>query len=552
MRAEVTVRARLALASLLALGCFDPATGDPTDTDTAAGDTPTPSACAAAGLPERAWEEAASDATLGALAADVSFDVTTVADRAQATVQLSTVTSGCDTLLFLPDAPAQNRGFTRPFWDDEDDLKELFQLLPDNVQVFFVSMEDDRAARRAITEAMVDRVAKVLRKMSTEKEATFAPRVHVVDRAGDALPGWLGEALDSPGWGVLVDREQRVRYVGSFADPARYDNAAGWFAPNLAMAANEAVYSDFVAARNTRLAADGATVIRAFDAQEINDSGWAGVRGVATVTLPDAATMQGFDTLELDLTLDCIGEGEYGTCPAWDYLVYAYLCAPEDGDTCSIELGRWITTYHREGRWVHDITPLLPLLDAGGAQRIQFYTIQPYAVTLDLRLRDQGRGERPVAAYPLFMTNGATLDAAFNEREPVVVPIPADAARVELTTVLTGHGMAEVGNCAEFCTIDNIFSVNGTAHTLRFEEPGDQRGCMAQVGQGTVPNQYGTWWYGRNGWCPGKQVDVGRLDVTADVTPGQDASFDYEALYQGAPHPGGATQATSSWAVIWR
>ena len=36
----------------------------------------------------------------------------------------------------------------------------------------------------------------------------------------------------------------------------------------------------------------------------------------------------------------------------------------------------------------------------------------------------------------------------------------------------------------------------------------------AQVSLGVVPNQYGTWPFGRAGWCPGQHVDWWEVDVT--------------------------------------
>ena len=30
----------------------------------------------------------------------------------------------------------------------------------------------------------------------------------------------------------------------------------------------------------------------------------------------------------------------------------------------------------------------------------------------------------------------------------------------------------------------------------------------AQVREGIVPNEHGTWQYGRNGWCDGQQVRI--------------------------------------------
>ena len=62
--------------------------------------------------------------------------------------------------------------------------------------------------------------------------------------------------LDYPGWGLGIDRLQRLRYIGSFADLTRYDGNLGWFAPNLSMAANEAVYYNFEALREDQLDAE--------------------------------------------------------------------------------------------------------------------------------------------------------------------------------------------------------------------------------------------------------------------------------------------------------
>src|SRR5207302_4969362 len=36
------------------------------------------------------------------------------------------------------------------------------------------------------------------------------------------------------------------------------------------------------------------------------------------------------------------------------------------------EIGRWITTYHREGRWVTDASGMLALLHSGGMRRFRF------------------------------------------------------------------------------------------------------------------------------------------------------------------------------------
>ena len=71
--------------------------------------------------------------------------------------------------------------------------------------------------------------------------------------------------MQYPAWGAGIDRLQRVRYIGSYADPYRYSSSAGWFEPNLRMAANEAVYYNFEAGREAALETDGADVVTIFD-----------------------------------------------------------------------------------------------------------------------------------------------------------------------------------------------------------------------------------------------------------------------------------------------
>lgn len=74
---------------------------------------------------------------------------------------------------------------------------------------------------------------------------------------------------------------------------------------------------------------------------------------------------------------------------------------------------------------------------------------------------------------------------------------------------------------------------------------------MKQVSEGTVPNQYGTWWYGRSGWCPGREVPIVSIDITSQVKLGEDNLFEYQGLYQGKPYPSsGAEIRMNSWLVI--
>ena len=81
-------------------------------------------------------------------------------------------------------------------------------------------------------------------------------------------------------------------------------------------------------------------------------------------------------------------------------------------------------------------------------------------------------------------------------------------------------------------------------------------GCAMQVVDGTVPNQYGTWYLGRGGWCPGFQVDPFVADVTQSVTLGAENSFTYKSLLDGqdyvaTPGSGGGGFGSSIWMSSW-
>lgn len=51
------------------------------------------------------------------------------------------------------------------------------------------------------------------------------------------------------------------------------------------------------------------------------------------------------------------------------------------------------------------------------------------------------------------------------------------------------------------------------------EPTGTALGCTMRVKEGAVPNEHGTWLYGRGGWCDGLQVSPWRTDVTKQVSP---------------------------------
>ena len=510
--------------------------------------------CTALGLGVVPFEaSAADDPTLYALAAD--FEVPTL----DGTWRLSEQWSGCDNYLFIPETPRQEAGAPRGIWERAGDFDDLLERTPPNTHIFFLPKSADAEGRAETLADLVEKVEGAYEDMDEETVAWWRRHVHFVDLRGKDIEGWLGDTITNPGWGAGIDRSQRVRYIGSFADPRRYDADYGWFGPNLMMAANEAIYYNYQHDRDARLAAEDALVVPTFTGELVSDGGWSGAPGTVSFELPDAATMAGYDTLELDMELLCEGAGEYGECPAWDYLTYLWVCPEGDCSACNggnhkacPELGRYITTYHREGRWVHDVSALLPLFAAGGPQKLAFWTVQPYNVSLDLRFTHQGKEGRAEDAQLIFV--GGTFNSTYSDREPVLVDIPADVVKVEVAAVLSGHGMNDPDNCAEFCVTDHHVYVNGADYLWDLSMPEDdsQFGCMEQIEQGTVPNQYGTWWYGRNGWCPGKPVDMLTQDITADIVPGAVNELRYAGYHEGLPYTGSATMDAAIWLVVYR
>ncbi len=493
--------------------------------------------CSDLGLPVRQFIDADVDRSLYATAADFTAPTLRHGDW-----NLKDKWTGCETYLVIPDKPKQCEGWSRELWSR--DVNDLLEMLPANVRVLFVAQDSDESERLDALYALKEQVDEYVAQQSADAQDRWHHRIIYVTQQAREIEGWLGPMLYSPKWGYGIDRFQRIRYIGSFADYSRYDSGMGWFAPNLSMAANESIYYNFEFERDQAMEAENATVINIFPGEAFSGTQY------VDIELPDAETMSTFDTMSFDLYLGCDGSGEFGTCPAWDYLVYLYLCDADDPENCGTEFGRWITTYHREGRWVHDVSGLLPLIAEGGTRRFGFETSQTYEVKLDLRLSTQSKPSRAQESTYLF--TGGAFNADYNEQfTPIDVWIPADAVKVELATVITGHGMSETGNCAEFCNTTHHFFVNGNENVLDFPYIGNNEGCMDQVTDGTVPNQYGTWWYGRSGWCPGKDVPVVMTDVTSQVNFSDDNTFDYEGYYQGEPFPdGGATIRMRSWVVV--
>jgi hypothetical protein len=110
--------------------------------------------------------------------------------------------------------------------------------------------------------------------------------------------------------------------------------------------------------------------------------------------------------------------------------------------------------------------------------------------------------------------------------------VPADTRRAELYVLVTGHG-AETSQCAEFCNHGHRFTFNGNEHVVEFPEARSPDGCAERVDQGVVPNQHGTWYFGRGGWCPGLDVRPVVVDLTSELRMGAENELSYGVTVDG-------------------
>jgi hypothetical protein len=224
------------------------------------------------------------------------------------------------------------------------------------------------------------------------------------------------------------------------------------------------------------------------------------------------------------------------------------------------ELGRWITPFGRAvGRWLTDVTPLMPLLFSNGSRACTFSitvgTTENWVPSVSLRLTKVAAASSvPFQVVPLYSGSPA-FDQTYNNRTPVTFSMPANTVKAVLYTVITGHG-SDNHNCGEFCVTSHHFAFNNnSAWNQTFVEAGTELGCSRHVMQGVEPNEYGTWLYGRDGWCDGLQVPPYVVDVTSQLSSLQPNSVVYYGWYKGAtPNPsvGGAYMVLATYVSFYQ
>jgi len=228
-------------------------------------------------------------------------------------------------------------------------------------------------------------------------------------------------------------------------------------------------------------------------------------------------TLAKYNRIDVDFALGCPGTRDTN-CDIWDYIVGVTACCT-DGSPC-FEIGRWITPFRRRvGRWLTPIRQYLPLF-ADKTCIITAATVgyTHWHATLNMRFSDPLPSVLiPRGIMPLFV--GGTFNHYYNQHFYTIsfmTPNPIFPKKVELFAVISGHGSNSEG-CAEFCVTSHHFVINNNFNNVTYNEAGTQLGCAMKVLEGSVPNEHGTWVYGRDGWCDGQNVRPWVVDVTDQI-----------------------------------
>ena len=479
------------------------------------------------------------------------------------------------------------------------ELSLMFEKSPDNVHYFFGSYRD--AGWMGDVSYMSGRVNAALTTMSEEDREHWSDRVHYIAMDANFLEGSIADfivAKESPAW-FCIDQLQRWQEVGSFWD-LNFNQNFSWyrfhfianeptylnfeFGLERELAAME--YHSSIPCHERQympkncIKGESVTLLEWNAGDSYTHSGgWGGGTNIRNIELPE--NMEDFDSFAIYTYEAC---ADHKGCNEWDFIGYlnAYesecsliefslyndcinqilpeftsqeVCEnaghrwDEGGEDSSpsckgkwnrvwkAEVGRYITAYNREGRYISDVTPMLGVLKNENINEFNYWQPNAYGLTIKLFFWNENKEYTPVdAEYLHGATRKFNLDYnnIFGSENPFSYNVTDNTEKVEIVTFFTGHGHSSTDeNCAEFCNHQHEFTINGnTLDLLEHPNGGTPYGCYNRVHEGVSANQYGTWVYGRAGWCPGQDVEYNRIDITSESSIGENR-LNYRALYQG-------------------
>jgi hypothetical protein len=245
-----------------------------------------------------------------------------------------------------------------------------------------------------------------------------------------------------------------------------------------------------------------------------------------------------YERVTLKLALRC---PPAGGCDAWDRRAYLGVVRKEGDKEGVVELIRFMTPYRATATWNVDVTGMRPLLSGQVTLRLFIDTwVGPghpqgagWVVDATFDMVGGTPARTPIAVIPLWDEGrfdygdpAKPIDAAVPPRP---VTLPAGTTRVELRSIITGHGQGNLGNCAEFCRRNHAFRVG----EMRFARLVWRDDCPTTA----APGQAGNFRSPRAGWCPGADVLPWVVDVTAAARgPSVMVSYEVDA-YENTCRP---------------
>ena len=482
--------------------------------------------------------------------------------------------NGEDTYIFISYSGASG---SSSLWNAQD-RDDFLEKSPNNVHYFFVS---DRTSFTSDINTIKQIYDDLLETLPEEQANHWRKHLHFVPNKVSGFNNWLTEALQGRR-AIGIDRFQRIREVGYLGNPA---NFTGTFVSYIA---HEAVYynSEWDNLFEDESTYDEITVWN----REHYTGGWASTIS-SPVTFPTDEELSTYSGMSVELLRGCpdsnmnysdagcddydriarmfvcqgqcyetiyYGNADEATCTdggnLWDAeqgicysITYNELSENECTDNFTMtwdlnreceEVARWVTPFDRQPHHLTDISPFIAHIRPGGTKLVKFQESGWPNSLLTLKFRFYHNTDNSVTPkeYIPIWTGTVLFNPDYDDnRPPTVFDIPSNATKVEFVSYITGHGWGNgtCYNCCEFCNSKHVFTVNGGVHEFEnsYPEATSSNHCMSleMIAEGTVPNQYGTWGYGRAGWCPGLDVDPNITDITDYIAIGDENIIDYSA-----------------------
>ena len=433
---------------------------------------------------------------------------------------------------------------------------KFIRNLPENTQLFYGSFDN------SYHNDVIQQRNAVLAGLTASEEAYWDDRIHYIDIDASNLGGGIGNMISSfnSPFFMGIDRFQLARETGSLYAWTTQSNDPYHlsFEPN-----------QWNAEFPTKIRQQDPAVhaVSIMDFQR-HTGGWSsGYSSFSNATFDLPQSLSSYDTLEVYHEHACYertnryqkSDGTYGGCHEWDYLAYMYVCDADNDTVCNTEMVRWITTYGREGMWLTDISPYLFMLADGEERRFKYAGANKGDLTVTFLFSDWGSGQRAVNGTYAF--SGGQFDGTYNNESKynrqLNFTVPTDATSVEIVATITGHGFnQDSANCAEFCDHEHHYTM-GQHHTYEWHPiVYSSEGCENEVNNGVVANQFGSWPFGRAGWCAGQDVKQWTYDISdwVDNSSNNTNHMVYRGYYNGqeyVPSDGIGNGGRNIRAVVW-